>query len=125
VSTSSFRCLLSRRLLSILLLTFSVCAPACSDGQRQVDETVRNGNRIIAALEQYRDEHGCYPDKLNDLSPEYLAEIPSATWGLGEWKYEADVNDFDLHVDESIHTGDGYHLWLRYLGKESGWQFGD
>jgi len=43
------------------------------------DETA---NELLVALNQYRDAHAAYPEKLRELVPEYLAEIPRPRIGL-------------------------------------------
>ena len=52
----------------------------------------RNANPIIAAVGQYQRDHGRHPEKVDDLVPRYLAEIPRASWRLNAGRYHLDVN---------------------------------
>jgi len=45
------------------------------------------GGQILAALEQYRSDHGRYPNTLEKLVPKYVKEVPKPQWGVGEWEY--------------------------------------
>ncbi len=45
--------------------------PVSKKEQRAVDK----GNKIIAALEKYYNDNGFYPQKLDELVPEYLPKI--------------------------------------------------
>ena len=56
---------------------------------------------VIAALEQYRDDHGAYPEKLEELVPDYLPSAPSKT----------DELDFSFSS-----TGESYRFSFHYLG---------
>lgn len=107
------------------LVLFGSCVVGCSNEKSLMTATTVSGNTIVEALEKFHNDHGRYPDALTELVPNYLPEIPPPVWGLRKWKYVGNGNDFDIRVDESIHTGDGNALWLRYLGKKSGWQTGD
>ncbi len=106
-------------------LLVAVLIAGCS-GASRLPETEQAGNQIVKALGQYSADHGRYPLSLSDLSPKYLSDIPSPTWGLQEWRYSSDRPDrFGLQVDESTRTGDGNAKWFRYLGPKYGWQLGD
>ncbi len=37
--------------------------------------------RVLGALARYKDKRGEYPPSLNDLVPEYLDQVPQASWG--------------------------------------------
>ena len=89
------------------------------------DETKNRGDIVIQALEQFKATNGIYPATLGELTPSYLKEIPLPKWGLQQWIYERKTTgDFNLQVNESIHTGDGNARYLRYYKKE-GWGTGD
>jgi hypothetical protein len=113
------------QLQSLLLVPLVLCLAGCSSSQTKINETKQRGDQIIRALEQYRADNSRYPTSLTDLSPKYLPDVPSPTWGLRTWQYESDGKEFTLRVDESIHTGDGNSRWLRYQGEKWGWQIGD
>jgi hypothetical protein len=101
-----------------------VCVAGCTNDNNLV-ETERRGDIIVGALKKFHADHGHYPAFLNDLSPQYLNEIPPPTWGLETWKYTPNSTDFYFGVDESTSTGDGDSLWFNYLGDVDGWQTGD
>lgn len=101
-----------------------LCVAGC--GRRHgLEETERRGDTIIVALEKYFADQAQYPPFLNDLTPQYLQEVPAPTWGLETWEYSTTGNEFLLGVNESTNTGDGDAFWFRYLGEEHGWQTGD
>ena len=64
-----------------------------------VDQTAarREMTRLAFALAAYRAENGSYPVKLADLSPKYLAKVPTDLFSDGDFQYET--------------TDDGYRLW--------------
>jgi len=39
-----------------------------------------NAQRIIAACEEYHAAHGNYPDKLDELVPQYMSSVPVAKY---------------------------------------------
>lgn len=45
------------------------------------DENEAAGKSIVSAIEAYNGKNGRYPDKLEDLVPRFLPEVPQA----GEW----------------------------------------
>ena len=110
-------------LFRFLVLPVFLCLVGCSDKQ-QIAETEQRGNRIVDALETFRSDNGHYPQSLLELSPKYLSDIPSPIWGLRKWEYQVNKGQFELGVNESIHTGDGVSQWLRYYGRKH-WEMGD
>ena len=53
------------------------------------DVSYQNAGKIIAACDQHMKKTGVYPDRLGDLIPDFLTNIPRArytTYG-GEFKY--------------------------------------
>jgi len=45
------------------------------------------GDTIVVALNQYKNDHGEYPDELSSLIPHYLPEIPDHFVGNKKWEY--------------------------------------
>jgi len=111
------------RLTSLLFV--AIIVSGCDIDKRQLTITIERGNEIVAALERFRVDSGKYPETLDQLSPKYLAEIRQPAWGLKAWKYRIVSDRFDLTVDESVKTGNGDARWLKYYGKDLGWQTGD
>lgn len=69
--------------------------------QSPISKTERNGDLIVQALNDYHADTGSYPEKVEDLEPTYMTDIPGATtnryanWYKG-WLYSADGDDFHL-----------------------------
>lgn len=61
--------------LSIPLLTLAI---AMGNGKLQWRISDANAGRVIKACEEFRDVNGRYPDRLEELVPEYLASVPPA-----------------------------------------------
>ena len=53
-------------------------------------QTRRRARPVIAAVESYRQEHGSYPQKLDEVIPTYLPSLPSAACG---WLQSSDYVD--------------------------------
>lgn len=67
-------------------------------------ESTATGNVIINALNQYKRDHGIFPDELADLVPDYLPSIPMPTAGARSWTYYGRRTDFFLQ----FRTQNGY-----------------
>ena len=65
-----------------LYVLLGVMTSAAGRVQRYTGDT--HAQEVIAACKAYRAAHGAFPDRLDDLVPEYLPKIPrarlSATW---------------------------------------------
>ena len=55
--------------------------------EQDIDEAMKQGDIILAAIEEYHDENGNYPFALADLVPHTLAKIPSPTGEAEFWEY--------------------------------------
>ncbi|MCX5804432.1 MAG: hypothetical protein NTU69_13055 [Proteobacteria bacterium] len=83
-----------------------VCAIALKAINNQV--SLRNASVIIAACEQYKTKKGVYPDRLNNLVPEYLSKVPVARYsGITGWTYFH-------HSKKREDEGDYYTLQYSY-----------
>jgi len=60
---------------------------SCAPNKSSVPNDQRIGDRIIAALEKYKDERGSYPDTLQELEPTYIADISPPRYGDRKWDY--------------------------------------
>lgn len=47
----------------------------------------KNSKLIIKAVENFKTEHGAYPDRLEDLVPTFLSKIPRSSFRLSSNKY--------------------------------------
>ena len=77
------------------------------------------GNQIVSALEAYRADHGNYPLKLEELQPDYLADVPEANWGNREWHYTPSETQYGLHVCR----GQDHYPCYYYSSKSKQWVF--
>ncbi len=56
---------------------------------------------IIAALERYKADHGIYPEKIDELVPDYLSTLPVST------------DEVDFFYSK---TGESYSFSFHYIG---------
>lgn len=54
----------------------------------RLEESKRVGAEVVAGLIAYHSDEGTYPERLDELVPQYLPEVPPPTWGLERWSYE-------------------------------------
>lgn len=57
-----------------------------------VNESHARGDKIVTAIHAFHVKHNRYPAQLEDLVPEFLAEIEPPTVGACEWEYRIDEN---------------------------------
>lgn len=67
-----------------------------SDASDRVD-TLLDLVRTTAALRRYRETHGTYPDKLDQLVPDYLSEVPVDAFCGVPYRYERRDDGFLLY----------------------------
>lgn len=92
-------------------------------------DIAESGNHIVAALYKYHGRYDKYPERLNDLVPEYLSEpihediIPDDGWTYNEYNRDKETSGFTL-----FHYGIGYKTGVMYIdhrdidGEEFGWE---
>ncbi len=88
--------LLKRRFVVIVIcsvMVFLIIASNRINNKIALDRA----STIISACNQYRIEHGVYPDKLNDLIPKYLDSIPPS-------KYVVSHNQFRYISSKDSHS---------------------
>ena len=81
----------------------------------KVNKSIDEGNKIIIAIEQYKNDNGALPDSLDLLQPKYLSSIPKPYGPPYEWEYKINGSDFTLRV-----TLDYYPL-CSYSSEQSEW----
>ena len=59
--------------------------PGWSD--REVNQTMTQARRMIAACYAYRERYGSFPPSLDDLSPQFLRHIEPPAVGHKKWTY--------------------------------------
>lgn len=106
--TISFKLLLGAALVAAVLFACNVSSAvdtSPTDEPPGSGESAEKGyalnEPVIAALEQYRADHSSYPEKLAELIPDYLPEVPTKT----------DELDFSFSSD-----GANYRLSFHYRG---------
>src|SRR6478736_3779337 len=60
---------------------FFVSAMIDRDENERVKATRVALGKVLGALSRYKDKHGEYPERLADLVPDYLDQVPQASWG--------------------------------------------
>lgn len=61
------------------------------------EKVIRQSEPLIAAIEQFRQQEGRYPDSLADLQPAYLADLPgSRVMGVRRFDYEKSAEAYYL-----------------------------
>jgi len=81
--------------------------------QGDLEESKRRGEFVVQALREYHDAHGTYPERLEDLTPQHVAEVPQPTWGTRRWSYRRYTADdsVTVHFQLSVAAdGTGYPL---------------
>ncbi len=75
------------------LWTWCLAAPSCPSAPLSDEENIsdaRRGQRIVAAIYQFKEDVGLWPQRLEDLVPDYLSAKPPAYWQYnwfphGQW----------------------------------------
>ena len=56
--------------------------------EERIHHAQSNGSQILAALQEYHDDHNSYPTTLDMLIPAYLQGLPANPAGPDRWYYE-------------------------------------
>lgn len=82
-------------------LLVTILLTACSNwNKRNVDATIVNGNKVVLAIEKYKQQNGKYPKKLIELTPSYIAELPLPLVGTKIWECVLEGDGFYLGVND-------------------------
>jgi hypothetical protein len=76
-----------------------------------------NSARLISTIEQYKIDNGKYPDKLNDLTPRYIKEIPKVWIGLVQKDFIYDNNGLYIYKFNDLEIGNlnrGFYFYIAY-----------
>lgn len=82
-------------------------------------EMISSLGQLAFALAAYRSDHGRYPVNLNELSPKYIAKIPSDGFADGELHYERRGDGFLLYSVGPNGRDDGGRSPLDILGEDT------
>jgi hypothetical protein len=104
---------------SALVIALSGCGQDWTAAK--IAESQRRGNEIVAALERFRANRGEFPKELEELVPDYVAEIIKPVAGSRKWCYARtpDAQDFCLLFGRGDHCYPSYGF--QYRDKEDGW----
>ena len=82
----------------------------------------KKGDILVAACLQYKDKHQKFPDKLDDLVPEFIPDVPRAKFviGFGQFRYWTYDERHWLEYTEEPPFGRQY-----YILEEGAWKFMD
>ena len=75
------------RSTAVLIALFGLTLGGCEPDKSSIPEDLKRGDRIIAALERYKLDHGRYPESLSALVPLYISAIESPRYGKRQWEY--------------------------------------
>jgi RNA polymerase sigma factor (sigma-70 family) len=95
--------------LAATLIDFSWLAIRWMQQQADWHEQRQRNLRLAFALATYRGEHQRYPVKLDELTPEYLAEVPSDLFSGKALIYRASENGYLLYSVGVNGRDDGGH----------------
>lgn len=90
---------LLRPLLLIAVVVFTIACNAILPTEEPpgVGDSAERGyalsEPVIAALEEYKTDHGVYPATLDELAPDYIPETPKKIDGL-DFSYSSTGNSF-------------------------------
>jgi hypothetical protein len=102
----SVRTIISKKLGNVLACLLLPALNAATRAEEREDMNFEM-TQIALALDAYHSDNGGYPEKLADLKPKYLADIPKDRF-----------SDADLHYSRE---GAGYILYsVGYNGKDDG-----
>ena len=94
----------------ILTFVFSIWG---SEFAREISRTVaiNNADKLIIAIEKYKQKNNHYPDDISNLKPEFIKNIPSP-WimGISNYKYEKKKENFNLTFTQNAMIGFNFEV---------------
>ncbi len=78
------------RVRYLILFAWLLSFTGCRDSDwtaAKIAAAKKLGDMIVAALDRYRMERGRFPDRLEDLVPQYLESLRPVPAGTGKWQY--------------------------------------
>jgi hypothetical protein len=99
-------------ILLVLIVAFLVFMSGLilshSDGRNNINKNKQTGELIVNALNTYQQEHGTFPQVLDELVPAYINKVPT-TMGGHNFFYRSDsVDGFILSFMVESRLGCGY-----------------
>ena len=81
-------------------------------------ETIRNGNKIVSALNHYQEDNKTLPVSLDQLKPKYIEEIPPVLMSLSKRGfYYQKISDSNFVIRFSA----GAFMVFEYEGQQGTW----
>ena len=72
---------------------------------------IKRANKIILAIEAYKNEHHEYPKQLTDLQPKYIKSIPSSfIIGIPNYQYKNIDSTYTLTFKQIVLIGFNYEI---------------
>ncbi|HEX6133341.1 MAG TPA: hypothetical protein VFZ24_05245 [Longimicrobiales bacterium] len=79
--------------------------------QGDLEESKRRGSTLVQALQRYHAERGTYPERLEELVPQYTAAVEPPTWGLRQWRYRRyTAAELTMDADATTRNDVFFHL---------------
>ena len=115
------------RVVPVVIAAVVLATVGCWPPPGQGPKAARGYQRaapVIAALAQYRQAHGAFPDSLRELVPNYLADsalaVPTRTQEQYPLEYRADSGGYELAFR---YVGPGMNV-CRYRSAAAKWNCG-
>jgi hypothetical protein len=105
----------------ILLATTILSLSACRSDAALVKENQNRAEPIIEAIYEYEASEGSFPGKLDELVPEFLASIPTGTYG--EFFYSTNTIDGFI-LAFRVRSGQRWSYGCGYTANASTWECG-
>jgi len=94
----------------IVTLVFSMWGSGLA---REISRTIaiKNADKLIIAIENYKRNNNHYPEAISNLRPEYLKSIPKP-WimGISDYNYEKKENNFNLTFTQNVIIGFNFEV---------------
>ncbi|MCK6496534.1 hypothetical protein L6Q85_09785 [bacterium] len=100
----------------ILLLVFIGCEP--NPGIPPGENITVAADQVLKALEEFKKTNGRYPEKIEQLVPNYLNPIPTPDWGTRRWEY---IVCHDGNIMLQIRLKDNRYERVYYRTETSKW----
>jgi len=121
----------------VVVVSSSVSSSAdCWDGQAQ-QATITVAEPLIAAINQYNQDHQLLPKSLDALIPKYIDVLPTPAVGSHQWAYQVTKHGYELYVQSSnpeppslissliFGRGDFDDRYFRYSDVRKVWEMAD
>jgi hypothetical protein len=107
--------------LGLMLGLLSACG---NWSDSAVKESVKRGDRIVAAIESHIAATGQPPSTLEALVPKYIQELPLPTAGTRRWEYWIVDNGRGYEVAFAANDDSGLPCWF-YTSSDKTWHLDD